>query len=174
MDNEKGQSKPTKTWFIERGDGQVFATDEHDAWNLLTDKSQWRRHDFKIVGVSDGETYFKTIRNGANEMNELITEKERLNRDLQKYTQTEDRLRFTELKDDTDEMVIKVTKIVNDLKDKLGSIDKQLADFNRTIISKAFQAELEKARGNIEFPANHDIITPNKADRDKVLANLHI
>jgi hypothetical protein len=170
-----GESKPRKTWFIERtGDGFIFATDELDAWNLLTDKSRWRRHDFKIVGVSTGDTYFKILREGKQEAVDLTQEREKLSSDLAKYTATEDRLRFTELKDDTDDSVIKVTKIINDLKQKLADVDTQLNNFTQLLTKRAFDTELELARGHIEFPSNHDIITPVKADRDKILSNLKV
>jgi hypothetical protein len=170
---KQGQSKPVKTWFIERqNDNFIFATDEHDAWNLLTDKSQWRRHDFKIVGVSDGETYFSIMRNGRNEMGALLQDKSQIQEDMQKYIQTEDRLRFTELRGDDDEMVVKVKGLLQDLRTKLGEVDKKLANFNKTLVDKAFNAELDKARGNIEFPSNHDIMTPVQSDREKILANL--
>lgn len=172
-ENEKGEAKPRKTWFIERtGDGSIFATDESDAWNMLTDKSKWRRHDFKIVGVSNGETYFKVIREGKAEMSSLLEEKNRLTNDLQKYLTTEDRLRFTELKNDDDEMVIKVLGFIKELNIKIAEVDEQLKNFNKTLIEKAFNAELEIARDNIEFPSNHDIITPVSADRNKILSNL--
>ena len=169
-ETENGEAKPRKTWFIERkGDGHIFATDEHDAWNMLTDKSKWRRHDFKIAGVSNGETYFKIIREGKSAMTSLLEEKNRLTADLQKYLNTEDRLRFTELKDDSDEMVIKVLGITKELNAKIAKVDEQLKNFNKDLIQKAFDAELEIARGNTEFPTNHDIITPVKADREKIL-----
>lgn len=166
-------SKPTKTWFIERtNDKHIFATDEHDAWNMLTDKSKWRRHDFKIIGVSDGTTYFNVMRNGRQEMAELAEQKANLSATYQKYSDTEDRLRFKELKDDTDEMVIKVTKLLADIRKQLKGVDDKIANFNKHLVEKAFNAELEKARGNIVFPSNHDIITPVQADREKIMANL--
>lgn len=166
-------SKPTKTWFIERtNDNYIFATDEHDAWNMLTDKSKWRRHDFKIIGVSDGTTYFNVMRNGRNEMAELLEQKANLSATYQKYSDTEDRLRFTELKDDKDEMVIKVTKLLADVRKQLKEVDDKIVNFNKHLVTKAFNAELDKARGNIVFPSNHDIITPVQSDREKILANL--
>lgn len=164
-----GQSKPTKTWFIKRiGDGKIFATDELDAWNLLTDKSKWRRHDFEIVGVSNGQTYFKIIRNGGVEMSELLEEKNKLVSDIQKYTQVEDRMRFTELRDDTDEAMIKVNKILTDLKGKLKEVDSKIQNFNQDLHNRAFEAELEIARNHIEFPSNQDIIAPVEKDKSKI------
>ena len=170
-----GSSKPTKTWFIERtGDGHIFATDEGDAWNMLTNKSKWVRHDFKIVGVSNGQTYFKIMGQGKQEMQEILDQRKQLEVTYQKYSSTEDRLRFTELKDDSDEMVQKVTKILSDLSKQIAEIDSKIKNFNQHLTNKAFNAELEIARGKIEFPSNHDIITPVSSDREKILSNLRV
>lgn len=172
MDNTQNaqDSKPRKTWFIERtGDGFIFATDEIDAWNLLTDKSTWRRHDFKIIGVSNGETYFKILKTGNAELATLQEERAAISRDLQKYLQTEDRLRFTELKDDSDEMVIKVKGLIADLNKKLEEVDNKIQNFNSLIVKKAFDAELEIAKGTIEFPSNQNVISPVESDKKKIL-----
>lgn len=174
MEQEKLESsKPAKTWFIERGDGHIFATDEHDAWNLLTDKSKWRRHDFKIVGVSDGITYFDIMRKGKSEMNSLLEKKAELSNTFQKYSATEDKLRFTDLKDNDDPMVMKVMKLLSDLQKEIKEVDEKISNFNKYLVAKAFNAELDKARGNIVFPSNHDIITPVQGDRDKIIAKLN-
>jgi len=179
MDNQIDESKegikPTKvsnTWFFERGDGYIFATDELEAWNLLNNKSNWARSDFKMLGMSDGKTYVDIIKNSNREIDALNQERTMIDRDYQKFLLTEERLRFQELKDETDEMVIKVTAILKQLTDKITAIDVQIADFNRTIVKKAFDAELEKARGNMVYPANFDVVTPNQADRNKILSNI--
>ena len=177
MDNEtKENVPPTKianTWFFERtGDGYIFACDELEAWNLLNNKSNWARRDFKMLGMSDGRTYVSVLKNSNREIASLNEQRVVLDRDFQRYSQTEERLRFTELKDDTDEMVIKVKGILNDLQKKLQVIDDQIQNFNKIIIKKAFDAELEKARGNMVAPANFDVITPISADRGKILDNM--
>lgn len=167
-------SQPRKTWFFERGDGFIFACDEQEAWGILHNRTNWMRRDFKMLGMSDGQTYYDIIRNSKKEVNELSQQRAELQSDYSRYLQTEERLRFTELKDDTDEMVIKVKALIKDLGAKIADIDSKLANINKTIVDKAFNAELEKARGNIVQPANHDIITPVGSDRDKILNNLKV
>jgi len=169
---DMGTTKPCKTWFIERGDGFIFACDEAEAWGLFHNRTEWMRRDFKIIGVSDGTTYFSIIRNSSQEMQKLKEELMPLKRSFDKYSETEDRLRFDELLDDTDEKVQKVTQLLTDLQVKITEIENKIKNFQSELINKAFNAELEIARGNIELPTNHDIITPNRADRDKILAKL--
>jgi hypothetical protein len=175
-EEKKENVPPTKvnaTWFFERtGDNHIFACDELEAWNLLNNKSNWARRDFKMLGMSDGRTYVEVLKSSNREKEKLMQERAMLDRDYQKYLQTEERLRFTELKDDTDEMVIKVKGLINDLGEKMRLIDDQVNDYNRITVKKAFDAELERARGNMVAPRNFDIMTPIQADRDKILANL--
>lgn len=172
----KENTPPTKvsnTWFFERtGDGYIFACDELEAWNLLNNKSNWARRDFKMLGMSDGKTYVSVLKSSNREKEQLMQERTLLDKDYQRYLQTEERLRFTELKDDTDEMVIKVKGLIKELGDKIQAIDAQVNDYNRITVKKAFDAELEKARGNIVMPSNFDVMTPIQADREKILANL--
>ena len=178
MDEEKNKAlsqnaKPEPTWFFERtGDGFIFAAGEEEAWNLLNNPSRWARRDIKMIGHSNGETYFKMIKDSRNEATSLVEEKASLNTDLGKYLQTEDDLRFKQLKDDTDEMVIKVVEKRRALQDKLQEIDEKLANINKYIVEKAFNAELEIARQDMTRPSNRDIITPVEKDRGVILNNL--
>lgn len=178
MNEEKKKENvpPTKvsnTWFFERtGDGYIFACDELEAWNLLNNKSNWARRDFKMLGMSDGKTYVSVLKSSNQEIAKLNQERAVIDRDYQRYLQTEERLRFDELKGDDDEMVIKVKAILNDLSTKIQEIDSKIANFNSVIVKQAFNAELEKARGNMVAPANFDVMTPIQADREKILANL--
>lgn len=177
MDNEtKENIPPTRvnaTWFFERtGDGYIFACDELEAWNLLNNKSNWARRDFKMLGKSDGKTYVEILKSSNREKEQLMQDRIALDKDYQRYLQTEERLRFTELKDDTDEMVIKVKGLIKELGDKIQAIDSQVNDYNRITVKKAFDAELAKARGNMVAPRNFDITTPIQADREKIIANL--
>jgi len=171
---EQGKSKPQKTWFFQRGDGNIFACGETEAWNLLNNQSNWARRDFVMLGMSDGELYFEMLKSSRTKVSELLEEKGTLTVDRDKYLATEDRLRFKELKDENDEMVIKVVGILKDLNKKIGEIDEKLKTFNQDSINEAFNAELEKARGNMIKPDNQDIVTPTQKDREKILNNINI
>lgn len=177
MDNEQENVKatqPRNTWFFERGDGFIFATDEQEAWGILHNRGNWMRRDFKMLGMSDGKTYYQTLKDSKKEVNNLTNERAILDIDYQKYLKTEERLRFNELREDDDEMVIKVKSKLDEVGGKIAEIDAKLKDFSKTLIDKAFNAELEKARGNMIQPSNYDIITPNPNDRNGVLSNLKI
>lgn len=164
--------QPVETWFIERGDGYVFACDEAEAWGLFNNRSNWMRRDFKIIGVSDGKTYFNHIKENRNRAAKLSQEINDLKQTIQKYLNTEDKFRFELLLDDTDEKVIKAKGLREGAQTELAEKEKQLANINQVVIKEAFNLELSKARGNIRMPSNHDVIVPNSADRNKVLKAL--
>jgi len=177
MENEQENvkaSQPRNTWFFERGDGLVFAADETEAWGILRNRGNWMRKDFKMLGMSDGKTYYDIIKNAKKEVVDIQQKRNDIDFDYQNYLKTQERLKFTELRDDNDEMVIKVKGILKDLSVKLQEVDSQLSNINKTIVTKAFNAELEKARGNMVMPSNQDVLTPNPSDRAGVLSNLKI
>jgi hypothetical protein len=161
--------QPVETWFIERGDGYIFACDEAEAWGLFNNRSNWMRRDFKIIGVSDGKTYFDHIKRNRNRASELAQTVAELKQTLQKYLATEDRFRFELLLDESDERVKKAADLRQKVQDEIMAKEQELANINTIVIKEAFNLELNKARGNIRMPSNHDVITPNATDRSKVL-----
>jgi hypothetical protein len=176
MENQHENQPPTKvssTWFFERtGDKYIFACDEQEAWNLLNNKSNWARRDFKMLGMSDGKTYISMLKSANQNALELKQKRDTLALDFDRYSKTEERLRFVELKDDTDEMVVKVKGILSNLSKEIQELDDKLSNHNRDTVKKAFEAELNKARGNMVMPQNFDVMTPVSADREKILSNI--
>jgi hypothetical protein len=172
MEKEKTQpTKVGKTFFIERGDGKIFAMDELEAWNTLNNRSSWQRNDFKLIGTSDGQTYVQTIKSAGLEKNKndsLINEK---SAELTRYLATLDKFKFELLLEDSDEKVVKVKGIIKGLQDEIAEINKEFSKGHQDIIDKAFKAELEKARGNIIYPENQNISTP-RGDRDVIMRNM--
>lgn len=164
-------AKPHKTWFIERGDGYIFAAREQEAWELLKNRTNWMRRDFKIVGVSDGTTYHKVLRESARELPALQKQSSEIQAEIGEYTKTEHRLKFEDLVDDTDERMVKIKGIKSGLMKKLDGVLKQIQELTTGIEKKAFDAEFEVAKGNIEMPSNHDIITPG-GRREEILHNM--
>ena len=164
-------TKICKTWFIERGDGKVFACDEPEAWNLMRNKSNWQRSDFKIIGVSDGQTYATALKDASKEkatIDNLIANK---STELTRYLTTLDKFKFDELLEDTNEKVIKVKGIIDGIQKEIDDLHTKFAKGFQDVVDKAFNAELDKARGNIEMPRNQDIMTPN-GDRDLIMRNM--
>jgi hypothetical protein len=179
MENEKetppsiGITKPTKTWFFQRGDGYVFACDENEAHGLISNRSNWARNDFRAIGTSNGETYFKVINESKNIKGDLLAELTDHKASLKRFTDTEDRLRFEELLSDEDEKVKRVVALRKALIEKIDKAQTELANIDANIVEKAFQAELEVARVNgFEPPRNMDIITPVESDRKKIIQNI--
>lgn len=171
--NNQPPTKIVKTWFIQRGNDErdIFACDEQEAWNLFNNRSNWARRDFKIVGVSSGETYFKALKENQSEVLRIQDEVSNLSRDLTRYLDTRDNFKFKELLPDTDEKMVRVDTLIKELQDKIDEKNKILNNAQKYVVDKAFQAELEVARGNIEYPSNFDVITP-LGNRDKILKQL--
>lgn len=173
MDNNEAKpTKITKTWFFERGDGKIFATGEEEAWGLLKNRSNWTRNDFKMIGVSSGMTYLKTIQSAEAEKKRVDEQVAEKTTELNRYVSTLDKFKFELLLDDADEKVVKVKGIIRGLQREINDLQAQFSKGYQDIVNKAFEAELAEARGHIEMPGNHDIKTPNKADRDVILRNI--
>lgn len=164
--------KPEPTWFFRRGDGHTFAAGEVEAHAILRNRTEWMRRDFELLGHSDGQTYFRIIREADGEAQKLRAERARLAQDAARYRKTEDRLKFEELKPEDDEQVAKVRAILESLDLQIAEIDAQLASWAKIVTDRAFQAELEVARGNMVLPRNMDIATPVDRDREKIVSNL--
>lgn len=177
MDNQnlEGQAptKVTKTWFIQRGQDpkDVFACDEQDAWGLFHNRTNWMRKDFRIVGVSDGKTYVRVLKENSNLKAELETKVAKLSSDIGRYNRTLDKLKFEDLLTEKDEKVSRVTSIVAESQKDLDVANNELANIQKLVVERAFNAELDVARGKIEHPTNHDVFTPT-GNRAKILRTL--
>jgi len=172
MENEN--TKPTKvgkTWFIERGDGKVFACDEEEAWNTMRNRSNWQRQDFKIIGVSDGTQYVESLKNATKEKEIIDGQIATKSSEMTRYLNTLDKFKFDQLLDDTDEKVVKVKGIISELQREVDELNKKFSEGYQSIVNKAFNEELERARGHIEFPQNQDVKTPG-GSRDIILRNM--
>lgn len=169
-------SQPTKvreTWFIQRGQNpdDIFACDEQEAWGLFHNRTNWMRRDFKIIGVSDGKTYVRIIKESGQKRTQLEERVKQLSADLTRYMHTQDKFKFEDLLPDTDEKVVKIKAITEKLQKEIDEVNAQLQSIHSTIVKEAFDAELAIARGNIKHPTNHDVFTP-AGNRDKILQNL--
>lgn len=172
MENEKTQpTKIGKTWFIERGDGKIFACDEQEAWNTLRNRSNWQRQDFKIVGVSDGTKYVESLKSATKEKEIIDSKISEKSAEMTRYLNTLDKFKFDQLLEDTDEKVVKVKGIISGLQKEIDELNKKFAEGYQSIVNKAFDEELAIARGHIEFPQNQDVKTPG-GSRDIILRNM--
>jgi len=168
LDREKARftgspTKVTKTWFLEKENGEIFPVNEKAAWNTLYGQNRNNLYSrrYKIVGVSDGKTYVEMLKQGQSKKAETEAEVAELSKTLQRYLNSLDRLKFDEFLEEDNDKVKRANKLIKETEAKLNKAQARLANIDRTIITEAYEAELEKARGNIEQPQNQDVYTPN-------------
>lgn len=152
---------PQKTWFFTDSSGRVFPANEKEAFNLLTENSRWRRQDIKMIGMSDGTTYHEVIRGSkarTAELGNLIKEKKET---LNKYVQGHDKLLFEQFVSEDDPRIIRAKELIKKVEDELEPLEKELKDLRTNIVKMAFDAELEKARGNFVNPRDFTVVTKN-------------
>lgn len=179
-------TRPKKTWFIERlGDNYIFACEEAEAYELMYNRTNWMRRDFKILGVSDGIMFAKMIREGRSTADRVSGELNALEAERSRFAKAEENLIFVELVDPDDtespENAPGLAKL-NRIRDILAKYDKRLEDKHLELkactseLNKAaFDAEFAVAKGHIERPSNQNIITPGASpeERLKILRSMN-
>lgn len=175
-DQIREATRPKKTWFFKRGDGKIFAVEEKEAWNLLNQRSDWARKDFEMIGCSDGLTYQKIVRESATIKRELQEKVESEHKTLRAYLSVLEKLKFEDILDDEHEKVKRAKEQIAKTESVIDKYTAELNDINRTVVDKAFQAELEIAKENNELPRNHDVITPgaDNSSRGKIMSSLPV
>lgn len=166
-----GAAKANKTWFFERGDGMIFPAEEIEAWNILNNKSEWMRHDFKMLGVSDGKTYARIIAESIKDAKRLEPEIAKTAQEIERYRNAEENLIMNEAVDmeyESDiankiniDKVLRLRGIRERQEKKLETLNADYRAMTSNVVSRAIAAELEVARGHFERPGRMDIITPD-------------
>lgn len=169
-------SKPKETWFIQRGDGTIFACEEMEAWEILNNRSTWKRHDFKIIGTSSGETYQRVMAESGAKAREIENEMGRLRSEQARYRATEERMMFEDLVDPNDEdpktevereKLKKVKEIINKYDKDLDKLEDEYRKLTTEIGTAAFNAELEVAKLAPRRPTNQAILTPGASPDER-------
>jgi hypothetical protein len=150
--------KPQKTWFFTDSTGRIFSTNEQEAFALLTNTNRWRRQDIKMVGMSDGSTYFKTIAEAKGKGEAVAKQLEEKRETLNKYIKGHDNLLFNEFAEKDDPRVLRAQKLIKDLEEEMKPLEDEMKKLKSNIVQTAFDAELEKARGNIVMPRDFSVI----------------
>lgn len=169
----KRETAPRKTWFFERtGDSYVFACHEAEAWEIMSNRTNWMRRDFKMIGVSDGKTYAKIINESGAKARVLKSELDILKREQTRYMKAEENLMFDDLvkpEDDTPEgaKLRKVKEIIADYDARIDVQEDQYKKATSDVQKEAFNAELEVARGHLERPSNQNIMTPGASPTER-------
>lgn len=161
---------PQKTWFFQKG-GDPFAVNEKEAWELLTNRSNWRDRTISMIGVSDGQTFYDVMKQAVPRKHELNTQVKELKEKLNKYIKAHDRLLFEELEDEDSPKVLKAKELIKKTENEIEPLENELRELSNGLYQKAFNAELEKARGNMEQPRDFDHITKAERGKEHVAAN---
>lgn len=153
-------SRPKKTWFFERmGDGKVLATEEREAWQIVNNRSTWKRRDFRLLGTSDGTTYHRIVRESiddARKLEPLIAQK---NTELERYMKAEENLVVNEAVDmegdpsdeyneQNKQKVLRLRKIIDRLHEELDKLEDEYRNVTAAVVTRATEAELEVAKAN--------------------------
>lgn len=166
---DKLDEKGGDTFFLERiGDGFVFACSEIDAWNTLKNASNWQRKDFKLVGTSDGKTYKKVLAKSKAKREELNVKLQEIRTKLERYVAAEEKMLYTDLLEETDPKVLRARQLRDDATAELVLLEDELQNLSQTIVTEAFNAELEAAKLTPRMPENMDVEAPG-AKREEVL-----
>lgn len=155
-------STPKKTWFFERmGDGKIFACEEREAWQICFNKSNWKRRDFRLLGTSDGTTFYKIVKESMVEARQLEPEIEKKRAELQRYMDAEEKLIMNEavdmegdpedvINEQNKQKVLRLRKIMDRLHEELDTVEARYREVTASVIKRATDAEMEVAIKNQE------------------------
>lgn len=186
------ETRPRPTWFVKRlMDGVVIAVHEKEAWDMLYNQSNWKRHDFQFVGFSDGKTYQKMTKEALMEANRLVPEIDAKKKEIARYVALEDRLMIDEIIDlegDPEDAVNEANKgklkrlqaIRTRLDAELEALEKQHNSATADIVRRATAAELKVAQANWKrekvWPRDDiNILTPaaSPKERNKIIKTMN-
>jgi hypothetical protein len=153
-------SAPKKTWFVERmGDNSVFACEEAEAWQIFFNKSNWKRRDFRLIGTSDGTTFYKIVKESMVEARQLEPEIEKKRTELQRYMDAEEKLIMNEavdmegdpsdtINEQNKQKVNRLRNIIDRIHGELDVIEARYKEVTASVIKRATDAEMEVAKQN--------------------------
>lgn len=166
---ELKHDRPEPLWFFERGDGLRFAAKADEAWDLLRNTSNWQRRDFKLVGYSEGNAYFSHVKQEMSKHADFKKEVEEMERNLERYRKTEEKLIFDDLLEDDDPKVKKARARIAELDGVLEGKQEKLNKYISQVNQEAFEKEWKIASHCKEIPSpeNNDIKTPGASPRER-------
>lgn len=149
--------QPKKTWFFEDGNGRIIPVEEKEADSILTVRTAGRRN-YKLIGVSDGQTFVKEIQKAKLEIAEKKKLLEEHKKNLNRYIEGHDNLLFKEFAEEDDPRLVRAKKKIEEVKAIIEPLEKEFKKTTDEILKRAETAELEVARGNIEQPRSFRVI----------------
>lgn len=175
MEEKTAVYTPQKTWFFRRGDGEIFASYQSEAYELIYGRSTWMRKDFTLIGFSDGTTYGRIIASAKEAAQEARAKVKAAQDKLQKYLDGKEKLMFEQFKDENDPMVVRAQSFIEKAEEELRAATSTLKDSTKNIAKAAFDAELEVAKknmelGKVEYPKDAKLIMGSSvSDEEKNL-----
>ena len=164
-------TKIEKTWFMERENGEIIAVGEVEAYSL-THPTQPNAKRFKIVGTSDGKTYASMLKSAGIEKQTLQNQIRAKSTEITRFLNASDTLtmdiKVAEKTPNFDQIILTEMKnkltgiqgVIVDLQTEIDKLNEGLANIQKLVVDKAFNAELEIARQHIEQPRKNDVYTP--------------
>jgi hypothetical protein len=120
-----------------------------------------------------GKTYVEIIKTAGVEKQAIESQVRAKSSDITRYLNTLDKFKFEELLEDTDPKVIRVREIMAKLQLEIDQLNEGLANIQKLVVDKAFNAELEIARLTPEQPRKINVFTPGgSADRISKMLNI--
>lgn len=176
-------SAPKPTWFVKRlGDGMIFACEEREAWDILHNTSNWKRHDFKFIGHSDGKTFLKIAKHSLGEARKLEPEIDQVKKQIAQYRAMEERIVIDQVVDmdgdpkdtfneENKQKVFRVRSILEKQEKKLEALETEYRSFTRDVVKRATDEEMRVAmknwKKNKTWPGAMNIFTPAASPRDR-------
>ena len=165
MDNERTQyqkpADPRTTYFFERDDGTVFATEEEEASELLYHTAwQNRVRRAKFIGGCDGKVYLDYIKQQKNKEGELVAQITSKTADMRKYMETQSKLKFEDLLDDNDPKLLKVEEIIKQHEEEIIKLNAERNVLRNEVINGAIN-EVRKTLDPNRKPPNRAFMSDN-------------
>lgn len=165
MDSERLQyqkpADPRTTYFFERDDGTVFATEEEEASELLYHTSwQNRVHKSKFLGGCDGKAYLEYIKQQKTKEGELVRQIADKTADMKKYMETQNKLKFEDLLDETDPKLIRVEEIIKQHEEEIILLNEGRNLLRNQVIKGAVE-EVKKQIDPNRKPPNRAFMSDN-------------
>lgn len=141
--------KHDKVYFVERtNDGKIFTMNEKEVQRRFYENTSIYRWNFKILGVSDGKTMEKYMKENKKDVRELENKKDTLEDRLDRYVEKEDELLFEEMVEDDDPRLQRLQKRKEQTKAKIRDLIKKINDESGEVWKEAFEAEKQVAIEN--------------------------
>jgi hypothetical protein len=167
----------------------VFPCEENEAWDIVNNRSEWKRHDFILLGTSDGTTFNRMIKENRQKVDALSPVVDSLEAEVAQFVRMREKLMLDEIVDMDDltdpvnaANVAKIKRLDEILRKKRVELLEKKTEYKRLagdMVKIAIDAERLVAEANLkakgaEWPGPINIITPSASaqERERILRNM--